>query len=282
MVENNIRYKDLKTAPGVYVPDTGMQYPEDDPYARLVPADKVRDLKFDETYPFLDDSPGFKLQRHIAYFLVFGAFYLLNWLKFGLKYNGRDILRKYRREIRAGLVSVSNHCYKWDGMAISEAVHHRLWIPMLADHFNGKDHWYLTYFGGIPVSDGSYSATKKFNEAFEAHHERKSWIHVFPEARNWHFYKPLRPFRKGAFTWAYKWNVPVLPIALAYRPRTGIHKLFAPADIPLITVNIGEPIFPDTTRPRREVVARLLEESHAAVCRLAGIEKNSWPAALNE
>lgn len=267
---------------GEYLPRTGMNYPTDDPYARLVPAPQVRKLVFDETYPFLDDSFGFKFQRFIAYFLVFGPYQLINFLRYGLRFEGRNILRKYRKELKNGAVSVSNHCYRWDGMAVSEALHRRVWIPMLSDHFNGPDMWSLKYFGGIPLPDGSFGAQKAFNNAFDTHNSRKEWIHVFPEARNWNFYKPLRPFRKGAFTMAYKYNVPIVPIGLTYRPRTGIHRLFDKKEIPLITVKIGEPIFPDKSAARSKEVGRLLHESFEAVLKLNGIERNPWPETWTE
>lgn len=278
---DNLRYRDLKVREGEYVPDVGTDYPENDPLARLVPAPKVRELVFDDTYPFIEDTLSFKLQRALAYFLVFGPFYLVNKLKFGVRTEGRKNLFKYRKHFRNGIVSVSNHCYRWDGMAIAEAMHHRLWIPMLPDHFEGPDWWYLKYFGGIPLPDGSFGAQKKFNGAFDVHNSRREWIHVFPEARNWNYYKPVRPFKKGAFTMAYKYNVPILPIGLTYRERTGIHKFFAKQEIPLITVKIGEPIFPDVTKSRKSETDRLLQEAHTAVCKLTGIENNTWPAVWN-
>ena len=278
MIKDDKRYREMVVADGVYLPDAGIDYPQDDPEARLVPAEKARDVKFDENFNFLDDSLGFKLGRHAIYIMIAGHLSLMNFLRFGLKVEGRDILRKYRKEFRKGIVSVANHCYKWDGMSISVALRHRLWIPMLPDHINGKDWWPLSRFGGIPLADGTYSATKKFNEAFDELHRRHAWIHIFSEARNWHYYKPLRPFQKGAFTMAYKWGAPVLPIALTFRPRTGIHKLFCSPEIPLITVKIGEPIFPDTSKPRKEEVQRLLNDTFASICSLAGIIRNSWPA----
>lgn len=278
-VFDNKRYRTLKLEEGVYVPDIGMEYPEDDPDARLVPAVKVRDLKFDENYNFIDDSFSFRIQRTFVYCMIHSVYGLINRLRFGLRFEGRDILRKYKKEFSDGIMSVANHCYVWDGMAIALCLNHRLWIPMLSDHINGKSHWHLTRFGGIPLADGTISATKKFNEAFDTLHARKDWVHIFAEARNWHFYKPLRPFQKGAFTMAYKWNCPVLPIALTYRPRTGFFRLTGPAKMPLITVRIGEPIFPDTSKPRRDEVDRLLHETHASICSLAGIVENSWPAS---
>lgn len=281
-VFDNRRYKNLKLAEGVFVPDIGMEYPEDDPDARLVPAVKVRDLRFDENYKFIDDSLSFKLGRTLIYCLLHSVYGFINWLFYGLRFEGRDVLRRYRKEFSDGIVSVANHCYPWDGMAIAMCLNRRLWIPMLSDHINGKSHWHLTHFGGIPLAEPTVSATKKFNEAFDTLHARKNWVHIFAEARNWHFYKPLRPFQKGAFTMAYKWGCPILPIALDYRPRTGFFRLTGPAEKPLITVKIGEPIFPDTSKPRRAEVDRLLRATHASICSLAGIVENSWPASREE
>lgn len=275
---DNIRYRELSIEDGVFVPDVGIDYPEDDPLARLIPVNKQVDLKFDSGYPFLDDSIGFRTRRSIAYFLVFFVLFLANKLLYGIRYEGRSVLWRHRKEFRNGIISVSNHVYRWDGAAVAQALHHRLWVPMLSEHFEGPDRWNLKYFGGIPLPDESYGANKKFNEAFDTHHRRREWIHVFSEARNWQFYKPVRPFQKGAFTMAYKYDAPVLPICISYRQRKGIYRLFGPQQAPLLTVRIGEPVFPDLSQPRKAEVERLLRETHASICRLGGITGNSWPA----
>ena len=271
----------LKLKKGEYLPCTGQVYPQDNPFERLVPTVQLREIKFDETYPYLDNSFGFKIQHKLCYFLVFAPYFLVNKLVYGVKFEGRDILGKYKKEFGKGLISVANHCYRWDGMAIAEALKHELWIPMLKDHFTGKDAWYLKYFGGIPVPD-DFGGLRKFNEAFDTLNAGHKWIHVFAEARNWHFYKPLRPFKKGAFTMSYKYDVPILPIALTYRERKGFFRLTGKKEIPLITVRIGEPIFPDNSKARKEEVANLLNKTHKAICNLAGIIDNPWPAEWNE
>jgi len=281
-IKDNIQYQQMKVTPDTYVPDFGMEYPTDDPYARLVPAPITRPITIDENYPYLDDSLSYKIQRWMVYtFLAFGPLFLVNKLLYGVRFEGRDILKKYKKEFKDGIMIVSNHCYKLDGMSISEALRHRLWIPMLKDHFLGPNWWMLTYFGGIPVPE-DIASLRKFNEAFDELHRRKKWILIFPEARSWFFYKPLKPFKKGAFTMAYKYKCPILPMNLSYRPRTGIHKLFCNPQTPLITVKIGEPIFPDTTKPRKEEVENLCIKSHKAICDMAGIIENPWPATWNE
>lgn len=282
-VSDNIKYRQLKVREGEYVPDIGMEYPEDDALARLVPSPIVKDTVFDENYPFCDRSFKGRIQRVLVNVFVNRLLVSpLNRLRFGLKVQGREVLRRYRKELSSGGISVSNHCYRWDGVAIGQALRRWTWIPMLADHINGPNSFILRGFGGIPLARPTVSAQRKFNEAFDDLHARGEWIHIFPEARSWFFYKPVRPFMKGAFTMAYRWNAPIVPMNISFRKRTGIYRLFDKKCIPLITVRIGEPIFPDASAPRKAEVERLQVAAHKAVCDLAGIEYNTWPASSNE
>lgn len=281
-VLDNPKYREMELVPGEYVPDTGLDYPVSDPLYRMLPVKKVRDYKNDETYPFLDDSLSFKIKRAFAYgFVVNVCIRAICYLFYGLRIEGRENLKKNKELLKGGVVSVSNHCFPFDATCLYFAVKRRMYIPMLADLFTSSNWWLLKYFGGVPLADGSMSATKKFNAAFDEYNRRGKWVHIFAEARSWPFYKPLRPFQKGSFTMAYKWGCPILPMNLSYRPRTGFYKLFG-SNKPLITVRIGEPIIPDTTQPRKEEVERLLRETHASICKLAGIVKNPWPAIWNE
>jgi 1-acyl-sn-glycerol-3-phosphate acyltransferase len=77
---------------------------------------------------------------------------------------------------------------------------------------------------------------------------------------------------------AYRYNLPVIPMVLSYRPRTGIYKWFDKPEIPLVTLHVGEPLFPDLTRNVKEESHRLLLEAHAQMVRMAGIKHNPWPA----
>ena len=78
---------------------------------------------------------------------------------------------------------------------------------------------------------------------------------------------------------SYKYNKPLLPCVITYRERKGIFRLFGPKSLPLLTVTIGEPIFPDTTQPRKTEVERLREVAHSQMQHMAGITHNPWPAA---
>ena len=281
----NKRYKDLEVAPGTYVPQTGMNYPEDEPYEGLYKPVYDRDYPAaDADYPYVDDTWQNKLRILFGYYVVLRLLGLILRIRYGLKWRYTCDWNKYRKALRGGAITVSNHCYRHDCASVLTALHahHHRRIPMFAPNFRTKDQFYLRIVGGIPIPapEAGLSAMKAFNAAFDEFHRRGYWFHIFPEAKRWDWYKPLRPFQKGAFTMSYKYNMPIVPCAVTYRERTGIYRYLGPKEEPLVTVVIGEPIFPDTTAPRAAETERLLQTTHETICQLAGITHNSWPSSL--
>lgn len=278
------------------MPPVTRDYPEDDPYVGLY--QPVYDRPFpevDANYPYFSDSYLKRRLTFWGYIFILRLLGVILRIKYGLRWKmegdkhwsrcswiTRWRLRKY--DLSRGAITVANHCYRHDAASVLNAIHadHHTRIPMFAPNFKTKDQKFLVWVGGIPIPEpeAGLSAMKAFNAAFDKYNERGYWFHVFPETKRWDWYKPVRPFQKGAFTMSYKYNKPILPCAVTYRPRTGIWRLFGPKDEPLTQVVIGAPIYPDTTQPRAAETVRLLNETHATVCRLAGITHNTWPSSL--
>ena len=201
--------------------------------------------------------------------------------RWGLRVKGQDILKKYEKELANGALTIANHCYRLD--AVSVLIATRAWntrIPVFGENMETKEHWTIWSVGGVPIP-ATMAATKKFNEAFDRIHENKWWIHVFPEECRWDFYKPIRPFRKGAFTMAYRYDLPIIPCCITFRERKGIHKLFGQKGDPCITITLGEPIIPNKENNRKDEIDRLRQESQQTLIRMAGIENNTWPIAMD-
>jgi len=275
----NIRYDSLQVTPGTLVPETGKSYPQDNPHARLKPMNQIHKEDIDENYPYYDNSFHNRWRIFWSYiFILYISLGIYLRLCMGMRVHGRHKLRQYKDLFKNGAITLSNHVYFLDCPAVLIATHAKptTKIPMFAPNFNTRVNYFLHVVGGIPIPENNFEAMKKFNAAFDAYHEQKSWFHIFPEAARWDFYKPLRPFQKGAFSMAYKYNMPLLPCAINFRPRTGIYRLFGHKNSPLITVEIGDPVVPDTTRPRCTEVQRLLHESHRQMQKLMGITHNTW------
>ena len=278
------------------MPPVTINYPEDDPDVGLYKP--VYDREFgpvDANYPYFDESLANRCRVFCGYAIVLRIFGWVLRLKYGLRWKieGENTWRRsscgVRRwmkqfDLSRGAITISNHCYRHDCASVLTTFHAapRTRIPMFAPNFRTKDQIFLRIIGGIPIPEPEegLSAMKAFNAAFDEYNQRGYWFHIFPEAKRWDWYKPLRPFQKGAFTMAYKYNKPIIPFAVTYRPRTGIWRWFGPKDEPLTQVISSKPIYPDTTQPRAAETERLRRLTHETICRLAGITHNTWPAAL--
>ena len=98
-MERNHKVKD-----GVYIPDTGIKYP-DIPTTYIVPAEQIRKVTVDETYPFLDNSPSGKLRSFLVYTICFLFAFPLNKIRYGVKIVGRKNIRKNRKLFAKGAVT---------------------------------------------------------------------------------------------------------------------------------------------------------------------------------
>jgi len=267
-----------------YVPQLNLTYP-DKPDEHMVELVVTRNIAVDDKYPFLDKSFKFRFVRAWMYLGIYTLVFLVSPIRYGLKIQGREILRKYKKLLANGAMTVSNHVHRWDLLFVLQAVRHRsIYIPVFKDNLNGPDSRLIQLVGGVPVPD-TVHLIKKFNEAFDEIHKKKKWIHAFPESTRFNYFQPIRPFKKGVFTMAYRYNLPVLPLAISYRkpvfPYTILNWLRSRAGnekLPMITIRIGEPLLFDESLGRKEAVQKMRKDCHEAVVRLAGISKNKYPA----
>lgn len=277
-----MEYGEFKVKEGVYVPDIGIDYPKDDPHQRIVHVE-VEDssqgrFTFDETYPYLDDSLHFKLNAIAGWVTKWILVATHNRCHFGLQIKGN--LRKYKEQLKDGAVCVCNHVFLFDALGVNAACKkfRQVRIPMFAKHFNGHGWWILWQAGGVPIPE-TREGIRKYNEAFDEYARRKMWFIIFPEAVRWDMYAPIRPFKRGAFSMAYKYDRPVIPFVYTFRKRRGIYRLFGRKDYPCVTLHVGEPIWFDKSANRKDELERVCREAHEAMERMAGIEVNPWPYA---
>jgi 1-acyl-sn-glycerol-3-phosphate acyltransferase len=255
-----------------YIPDLGFVYPQK-------PDEHMISFKYEfpltEDYPFLNKSPGFRILSFLAHIFIWTIAFAVCVVRFGLVIEGRRWLREYRGRLKNGAMTVSNHVHWWDFMNVLQAVGHRLYYPAWKENLSGPNAVPIRLSGGIPIPDDIH-LFRYFNAAFDELHEKKRWFHVFPEGSMWFYYAPIRPFKRGMFTMAARYDIPVIPMAFSYRKSRGLYAFFK-KNYPLLTLRIGEPIFPDGSLSKREAANKLREECHKSMVSLAGITDNPWP-----
>ena len=274
-------YRDFKVKEEVYVPEPPEEFSGDNPFTKMAPIrGELKDIKFDGTYTYLDKSLKFKIMHILIYLTTWLLAFPLNRIRFGLRIEGREKIRRNRKLFANGMMTVCNHVHRWDMICVLQAMRYRMaWIPMYAQPFRGKDGYLMKYIGGLAIPD-EHSGLRKFDNALNELHACKKWFHIFPESCSWRFYAPLRPFKIGAFNMAYRFAIPVVPLMISFRPRTGWRKLFGNRE-PLITIRVGDPILPDLNAPRKEEAARMRDTAHKTMLDMAGIVSNPWPSTID-
>jgi 1-acyl-sn-glycerol-3-phosphate acyltransferase len=268
-----------------YIPQLNLVYP-----SRLdqhmIDLKITHETKVDEHYPFLDKSFKFRFMRGLVYLGIYTVVSLLLIpLRFGLKIEGKEILRKHRKLLKNGAMTISNHIHEWDTLFVIKAIrYHPVYFPIWKELLNGSDEGLIRYTGGIPIPDNIHNI-KLFNCAFDEVVAKKKWIHSYPEGSKFDFFQPIRPFKKGVFTMACRYHLPVIPIAFSYRkphfPFTLVNlfrSIIGNQKLPMVTLRIGEPVLFDPNLNRKEAVQKMRKDCHEAVVRLAGISNNPYPA----
>lgn len=256
--------------------------PETDKHYLKVHMD--RGIVFDTEYPYIDRSKGFLFRQGVVRFLLNAFVFWIAAIRMGLKIEGRENIRKYKDVLKNGVVSVANHVHMWDYIAVMTAIRpFRSNLLAWAPNVNGENGTLIRMVGGIPIPEGNTAATKTYLKVMrDLLQNRHGWLHIYAEGSMWEYYRPVRPFKRGAAHIACDSDNPILPLGFSYREPGWIRKhIFR--QIATFTLHVGEPLFPNKELNAKEREKDLLIRSHEAVCRLVGIdpEENLYPAVFD-
>lgn len=165
---------------------------------------------------------------------------------FQTKVVGRENLKG----IKAAIVT-SNHFNIFDCLAIRYALKDNSIKYCVAEYNNRKGFLgdMMRSAGILPLSS-KFNVQKKFCKAVEHYLERGRKIVFYPEQAMWYMYEKPRPFRDGAFYYAAKYNVPVVPVFTTFT-ETGQYDEEG-LMIKTLTTHIMPPIYPDKNLDTKE------------------------------
>ena len=255
-------YFDPKTDKFPYPEDTDKHY---------LHVKKDNGVVFDENYPYIDKRKSFRFVDFLVRILLYILVFPLDYIRMGLRIKGKKNLRKHKKEIKKGVVSVCNHVHMWDYIGVMNAI--KPFKPRLlawAANIRGENGPLIRHVGGIPIPEDNIKGTITYFNYVKELLEDGGWLHIYPEGSMWEYYAPIRPFKRGAAYFACQYDKPIVPLAYSYRKPNWIRrKIFK--QIACFTISIGEPIYPDKSLPIKEREVDLVNRSHDEVCRLAKI-----------
>nr|MDD6334960.1 glycosyltransferase [bacterium] len=180
-----------------------------------------------------------KIRVSLCQLIIAPILLVYNRLFHGFRVEGRKNLR----QLRGGAVIVSNHVHYMDGCMVALALFpKRVTIVSMQENFQLPVIGYLLRLLGLIALPKEPAALVDFMRLAKQELNRGEIIHFYPEGILSPYCRELRDFHGGAFFTARQAGVPVVPLTLTFRKRTGIRKFFGKR--PFVTLSIGAPMQP--------------------------------------
>lgn len=178
-------------------------------------------------------------------------------------------IENFEKLANQGAILTCNHFNAFDNFAIHHIVlpylhkeHRELYKVIREGNFTSFPGLYGLFFrhcNTLPLSS-NYSCMKLFMQAMDVLLRRGEKVLVYAEQGMWWNYRKPRPMTNGAFTFAVKSNVPVLPFFITMEDSDIIGNDGFP--IQEYTVHILEPIYPDPNKSEKENVRSMNEKNY--------------------
>ena len=177
-----------------------------------------------------------------------------------LKIVGKENLKHFK----GGAIVTCNHISKADSFPIREAL--GMDIMYVAADFNnwkgemgviGRNTGYLP----LPTTLNK-KIMRKFNESIEYYLSKGKKILMYPEQSMWRDYIKPRPLKNGAFHYAVKHNVPILPLFITIKPKKEEVDELNRANFGDYTLHILSPIYPKENLSEKDNVDYMRQENY--------------------
>lgn len=205
--------------------------------------------------------------RFCHIFIVRPYTFYQNKFKQKTKVEGKKNLKGLKKAILT-----CNHVNKMDCLVVKGSVKHK--IKITAADFNNQQGFFgeMMRIGGM-IPFGDYKALKNMNHAMDIYLKKNYYILFYPEQAMWWNYEKPRPFKNGAFHYAMKYDVPVVPCFITFKERNKVDK----EGIPLkqFTLHIMPPIYKKEDLSEKENI-EYLKNADFEAC------KNKYESVYNK
>ncbi len=171
------------------------------------------------------------------------------------------------KNLQSGAIITCNHFNAFDSFAIQMAYEaaeqpNRTFFRVIREgnytSFPGFYGFLMRHCNTLPLSSNR-ATMKKFVQATNQLLGDGHFVLFYPEQSMWWNYRKPKPLKAGAYTFAAKSNVPVLPCFITMKDSDllGEDGFF----VQEYTIHVCEPIYPDASLPYGKRVERLMEEN---------------------
>ena len=214
--------------------------------------------KVNDKYKFVLKNVFFKTFAFIFYVFVLIVLGPILYLHYFPKVRGRKNLKKVKNA-----VFVSNHVFALD-CAVLDIYALPFKRPYILTDKNSVTlpivKPIIRSLLAVPIPDG-IAPYKNFVKSLDSELSRGKSLLVYPEGTLWPYFPRIKPFKNGAFRFAVKNNLPVIPIVLSFRKPSGFYRMFG-RKVPFLNVDILEPIYINTENSQKDEELRVNDLVH--------------------
>ena len=172
------------------------------------------------------------------------------------------------RNLQSGAIVTCNHFNAFDSFAIqlvydaAEQPGRRFYRVIREGNYTSFPGFYgflMRNCDTLPLSS-NIRTMKKFMTAVDELLHEGHFILVYPEQSMWWNYRKPKPLKNGAYIFAYRNNVPVLPCFITMKDSDimGDDGFY----VQEYTIHVGKPLWPDKSLPYRESVKDLMDRNY--------------------
>ena len=252
-----------------YRHDLDYTYPERSDQ-HMLELKRTKELHLHKDYDYMPHGFWFRVKRFLVACVLHTIVFPITRLTHGLRIYGRKNLKKHRSELKNGAITISNHVFMWDYLCVQKAIRpHISYFPAWKPNFESGFQPFMRILGGMPIPEGDIHSMISFKKDMDKVVESGKWLHVFPEGSLWYFYPDIRPLKPAVFTYAVKYDKPLIPISMSFRPRRGLCKIFGWG--PCVDLHVAEPIYADKSLPPRKAAEELRARAYKIMQEMNGI-----------
>lgn len=225
---------------------------------------------FNESFEFINKKKSYRFKQWFIHLIMVSFVNIVARIRFGLRVHNRKILKKYKKELKGGAITICNHVAWWDFIFVNIALKKSPYVAVWLDNYTSDQRSFIKLVKGYPIPE-DLNGIKYFTKFTNNLLSNGNYVHIYPEEAMWFYYDKIRPFKKGAFTFAVTNDKPILPLVISYHKRKGIAKLFTKN--PGMHISICEPIFKNKELSNGENVRVMIDEARAKMHNTAGFKE---------
>lgn len=220
---------------------------------------KTCEFNIDEKYEFVPEGKMFSLFSNLLYYgVAFPILKILMKIIYDLKIEGKENIKKAKN----GAISVSNHVLFLDcamvGLAYGKRkIYYTTQEKNFTIPFVRK---LIKFLRAIPIPE-KLENKKEFIKEIDKLLQNGAIVHFYPEGSLLTYHTKIRNFKNGAFDFAIRNKVDVIPMVYTFREPSGIRKMLKKKKD--VTLTILEPIkYEENNVDKKEKINEINKKVH--------------------